>query len=110
MSGLGEECNSSQVDGSREYIALPGNQRPSESGIEKVFLSQLPGYEFTHRRTGLATGTCQRIRMLPWNGRFRRSAAHGQSRHDFAAILRLIGGSLGIETCHEAILHFMRIR
>src|SRR5208282_4011434 len=80
-----------------------------ERGIEEVFLGQLPGYKLAHRRPGLTPRTRQRVGALPGNRRFRRWSAHRDRRHNFAAILRLVRHSLGIEPRHKSILDLVSV-
>src|SRR5258706_2104522 len=109
MARLGDEGNPGKVRSGREYVALAGNQRSAKGWVEKVFLRQFPGYDLVHRRTGLTRRICQRTGMLPRDDRLRRRAAHGESRHDGIAILRLRRSALGVETRHETILDLMGI-
>src|SRR5271166_1817659 len=109
MARLGEKCDSCQVRSGCEHVTLAGNQCSAERGIEEVFLGQLPGYKLAHRRPGLTPRTRQRVGALPGNRRFRRWSAHRDRRHNFAAILRLVRHSLGIEPRHKSILDLVSV-
>src|ERR1039458_8505140 len=109
MARLGDKGNSGEVGSGGEYVALTWYQCPAECGIEEILLVEFPGCDLAHLRPRLTRGACQRVDVLPRDRRFRRGAAHRQSRHHFAAILRLIRSALGIEAGHEAVLDFVGV-
>src|ERR1700683_5581992 len=112
MPRLAEKCDSREVRSRGEHVALAGNQCSSKSGIEKVFLRQLPGHDLAYLRPGLARCICQHPagRVLPGNNRFRRRATYHESLHVDIAIFRLAGIALSVEARYEAILDLMSIR
>src|SRR5580698_11297000 len=109
MTRLSRKSETGQLFGRGKNIALPGHERSTERGVKKVFLLELPGRHFTHRRKMNACLILQRVDVLPWHALLGRSGSNGNPGHGEIAFPSRGRRPLRIQSSYETILNFVRI-
>src|SRR5580698_3127424 len=109
MPRFGGEGDAGQVFGSGEDVALSGDQRSAEGGIEEIFLGDFPGGDLADFRTRKARLAVEGVEALPGNGLFGGGGAHEKAGHGLLAFLNFRGRLFSVKASYESVFDLMGI-